>query len=90
MTESMLVASPVRLGAPLVVGIGNDLRGDDAVGLEVARHVREMAGDELDVLETGGDVGQLLEAWSERSLVILVDAVQARRRGNGRSLRFEP
>jgi hydrogenase maturation protease len=61
----------------LVVGIGNDFRGDDAIGLEVARWVRNVAGRQVDVLESAGDVGQLLDAWTGRRLVLLVDAVVA-------------
>jgi Ni,Fe-hydrogenase maturation factor len=31
-------------GAPLVIGCGNELRGDDAVGLWVARRLQQRGG----------------------------------------------
>ena len=55
--------------ARVVVGLGNDDRGDDAAGLEVARRVRKAEGrptsDPLDLID-------LLEEWEE---VIVVDAM---------------
>lgn len=60
---------------PLVVGVGNDLRGDDAIGLEVARRVKERFFLEVGVLESDGDIGELLDAWQGRSLAVLIDAV---------------
>jgi hydrogenase maturation protease len=58
----------------LVLGIGNDWRGDDDAGLEVARRLRE-AG--LRALEQTGDPATLLDAWNGEDHVILVDAVRS-------------
>lgn len=58
----------------LVIGIGNDYRRDDRVGLLVARAVRARAGAHLRVLESDGDCTTLLEAWQGMETVILVDA----------------
>ncbi len=69
----MSVAPSVR-----VIGIGNDLRGDDAAGLEVARRLR--AGDlppGVEVSEGGGEALDLLELWSGAETVILIDAVRS-------------
>lgn len=58
-----------------VVGLGNALRGDDAVGLIVARRLRELA-PVIDVLELSGEPAELLEALgSGGDHVVLVDAV---------------
>ena len=59
----------------VVIGVGNPLRGDDAVGLEVARRVRESAPPGVVVLERDGEPAALLEAWEGARAVILVDAV---------------
>jgi hydrogenase maturation protease len=63
----------------LVVGIGNDGRGDDAVGLVVARRVRARlaAADAVAVVECDGDAASLLDRWSAASLVIVIDAVRS-------------
>jgi hydrogenase maturation protease len=58
----------------LVVGVGNDLRGDDAVGLEVARRVRRAGPRGARVVESGGDGAALLDAWRGAGVVVLVDA----------------
>jgi hydrogenase maturation protease len=62
----------------LIVGIGNELRGDDAAGLEVAR---ELAGGDLPsgvlVRELEGEALGLLELWDGIDAVILVDTVRA-------------
>jgi hydrogenase maturation protease len=63
----------------LVIGIGNDSRGDDAAGLEVARRVgRRLAHvDGVSVVECDGDAAFLLDRWSAASLVFVIDAVRS-------------
>jgi len=60
---------------PLLVGIGNPFRGDDAVGLEVARSLESILGNALDVIYCEGDPVDLLDLWSDRDQVFLIDAV---------------
>ncbi|HID50757.1 MAG TPA: hydrogenase maturation protease, partial [Anaerolineae bacterium] len=57
----------------LVIGVGNIFRGDDSVGLVVARRVREAAPPDVVVLEQSGEGAALMEAWREAEFVILVD-----------------
>jgi hydrogenase maturation protease len=62
----------------LVVGVGNELRGDDGAGLEVARGVRDRAGGEgLDVYELRGDPTSLLDVWLGREAAVLVDTMRS-------------
>ena len=61
-------------GAVLVVGLGSPDRGDDAVGGEVARAVAALAPPDVEVVEHE-DPTDLLELFSGRSLVVVVDAV---------------
>lgn len=60
----------------LVIGIGQEWRGDDAAGLLIARRLREMLGPELAIQEKSGAAGDLLAAWQGAAAVILADAVR--------------
>jgi hydrogenase maturation protease len=60
-----------------VIGIGNTFRGDDGVGLVVARQLGELALPEVTVLEQSGEGAALMEAWGEAARVIVVDAVSS-------------
>jgi hydrogenase maturation protease len=62
------------VSGPVVVGVGNDWRGDDAAGLVVARRLRA-AG--IPAVEAGGDPAVLLDAWAGASHAIVVDAVRS-------------
>jgi hydrogenase maturation protease len=66
--------APARGGA-VVIGVGNELRGDDAAGLIVARRLRERAGTRAVVLACEADPAELLEAWVGADLAIVVDTV---------------
>ena len=61
---------------PLVVGLGAPDRGDDAVGVVVARAVAARGLPCVDVL-THEDPTDLLELWAGRELVVVVDAVRS-------------
>ena len=58
-----------------MIGVGNELRGDDAVGLQVARSVRERFPTQCKVVEEAGDGARLMELWKTSHATILVDAV---------------
>jgi hydrogenase maturation protease len=59
---------------PLVVGIGATARGDDAIGVEVARAVDALQLTGVDVVEAAEPV-QLLDLVEGRPTVIIVDAM---------------
>jgi hydrogenase maturation protease len=59
----------------LVIGVGNDFRGDDAVGLAVARRLQEQDVDGIAVVEARGEAASLIDAWDGTDAVILIDAV---------------
>lgn len=62
----------------LVVGVGNDLRGDDRAGVEVARRLRDRAtrtGIDVDV--AGAEPTGLLDLWAAREAVVLVDTMSS-------------
>jgi hydrogenase maturation protease len=69
-------------GAPdrsttLIIGLGNEYRRDDAVGLVVARRLRERAPQRVQVLEESGEGAALIESWQGAGTVILIDAVHS-------------
>jgi len=61
----------------LVIGLGNAFRGDDGIGLVVARRLRRLTLPGVSVLEQSGEGAALLEAWSAADQVIVVDAVSS-------------
>jgi hydrogenase maturation protease len=71
------VPEPDRRHRPLVIGLGTDARSDDGVGLDVVRALRQDPGLEAEVVEGPGDLSRLLDLWSGRTFVVLVDAVRS-------------
>ncbi|MGB7622995.1 MAG: hydrogenase maturation protease [Terriglobia bacterium] len=67
--------SPPRSELVLVIGVGNPDRGDDAVGLLVAREVAKLGLAGVDVVESQGDVSQLLELFQRHHTVFVIDAI---------------
>jgi hydrogenase maturation protease len=61
-------------GDVLIVGIGNDFRGDDGVGLAVAAEIANRQLPGVHVLTATGEPGAILDAWTGISLVVAVDA----------------
>ena len=66
-----------RAGAPLVIGLGNEHRGDDRVGLDVLAELRRTLRGPARLLEGPGDFTALLDLWSGVDRVIVVDAVSS-------------
>ena len=62
----------------LLIGMGNPDRGDDGVGIEVARQVAAMGRPGIDVLEVD-DPSALLDTWAGADRVIVVDAMTSGR-----------
>ena len=58
----------------LVIGVGNDFRGDDALGAHVARELQSLNMEGVSVLEMDGEGSTLIDAWQGHDRVILVDA----------------
>jgi len=60
-----------------VIGLGNELRGDDAVGLRVARLLSGTLPAEVRVLECEGEPVALLSAWEGHERAVVVDATRS-------------
>ena len=61
---------------PLVIGVGNRYRRDDAAGLVVAGQIRAAAAT-IRVEEASGEGAALIDAWQGCETVILCDAVHS-------------
>jgi len=68
---------PPSKSGTLIIGLGNEYRRDDAVGLVVARRVKEAAPEHVRVLEESGEGAALIESWKDADAVILIDAVHS-------------
>ena len=64
-------------GKIIVIGIGNEFRGDDAAGLLVVRRLKEKPPTGVEFGEQSGEATALMDAMSQAGTVILVDAVQS-------------
>ena len=76
----------------LVLGLGNDILTDDAVGLHVARAVRAaLVGEPGIAIEETTEMGlTLLDSIANRDALVLVDAVQTGRAPAGHIHEFGP
>jgi hydrogenase maturation protease len=71
--------APERPGTltPLVIGVGNESRGDDAAGLRVTGALRSLVGDRVQVVDCPGGAADLLDLWEGRGRVYVIDAVRS-------------
>ncbi|HUZ02314.1 MAG TPA: hydrogenase maturation protease [Thermomicrobiaceae bacterium] len=76
-------------GRVVVVGLGNRLRGDDAVGPLVAEQLSGRTPPDVSVVSHEGDPTDLLEEWDGAGLCVVVDAVWSGA-GPGTLHRIEP
>jgi hydrogenase maturation protease len=60
----------------LVLGLGNELLSDDAVGILAVRRLREELNDQVDVIESSLSGVALMELFVGYDRAIIVDAVQ--------------
>ena len=61
----------------LVIGVGNEFRGDDAAGLLAARRLVEMDLSMVTVIEQRGEGADLIAAWEGAECVYLIDAAHS-------------
>jgi hydrogenase maturation protease len=59
----------------VVIGVGNRMRRDDGAGPAVLDRLRAAAPSNVELVESMGDVAQILDAWSGAERVVIVDAV---------------
>ncbi|GIV15919.1 MAG: protein frxA [Armatimonadota bacterium] len=79
-----------RKARTLVLALGNDLLGDDSVGLEAARQIAEQVDGSVDVVESGEAGLALLELLEGYERALLIDSVVTGRYPPGTILEFSP
>jgi hydrogenase maturation protease len=72
----------------LVLGLGNDILGDDAVGLLAARRLRVLLPESVDVVESGGGGLDLLDVLEGYDRALLLDAILTGKHPPGTILEF--
>jgi hydrogenase maturation protease len=71
---------------PLVIGLGNEMRGDDAAGLLAARRLAAAALPGVRVAEHPGDAASLAAVLAGERRVVVIDAVTGGAPGSVREL----
>ena len=71
------MSNSVPRAGTLVIGVGNEFRSDDGVGILIARRLRNRLPGDVRVVEASGDGGALLEALKAANSTILIDAVRS-------------
>ena len=61
----------------MVVGVGNEFLRDDAAGIVAAIRIRELAGDQLDVVIDRSGGSGLPGLWTARAQVVIIDAMSS-------------
>ena len=61
----------------IIIGLGNEFRNDDGVGLLVARQIQEAQLPQVTVKEQSGEGAALIDSWKTYEKVVLVDAVSS-------------
>jgi hydrogenase maturation protease len=61
----------------LVIGIGNEFRSDDGLGLYAARELKRRGFPGVTVIEHPGEGTSLLESWKASDSALLIDAVSS-------------
>lgn len=74
----------------VVIGIGNDFRRDDGVGIAVAEELasRNLVG--VRVMTAIGEPGAILDSWTRASVAVVVDAATGKGSAPGRIRRWTP
>lgn len=64
-------------GRCLVIGVGNEFRSDDAVGIVAARQLVARSIPHCEIIESSGEGASLIHAFEDRNHVIIIDAVKS-------------
>jgi hydrogenase maturation protease len=70
----------------LVIGIGNEFRGDDILGFLVVRRLKKLlqnSQDKVKCCEHIGDGTSLISLWQPNQIVFLVDAIYSKGKESG-------
>jgi len=77
MSEPTAPHADARGRVPLIIGLGNEHRGDDGSGLHVARALKSRLAGRARVEECTTEGIALLELWRDADRVLVIDAVRS-------------
>jgi hydrogenase maturation protease len=58
----------------LIIGIGNEFRGDDAIGIVVVTRLRQQSIPGYKIIEYSGEGSGLVNLWKDADKIIVIDA----------------
>jgi hydrogenase maturation protease len=61
----------------MFIGIGNDFRNDDGVGISIVRELQKRSFPNVTFLELSGEGTELMDAWKNAEEVYIFDAVSS-------------
>ena len=61
----------------MIIGVGNSYRSDDAVGILIARKLKDRVSDRVSIKEQSGEGTSLMDSWQGHDRVCVVDAVSS-------------
>jgi len=68
----------------VVIGVGNEFRSDDGLGISVAKRLRERLEADIEVVIASGEGAELIDLWQGKKLAVVIDAISSG--GNAGSL----
>lgn len=75
----------------LIIGLGNTIRGDDGVGIYVARELRSKLNDHsIDIKETHYSGLKLMDLVYDYGKIVIIDALKDKNKRAGQVYLFEP
>lgn len=66
-----------KICSTLLIGVGNEFRSDDGVGILAARRIREKNFPGIVIVECDGEAASLMDAWAGMKTVVIIDAVSS-------------
>jgi hydrogenase maturation protease len=61
----------------VIIGVGNEFRGDDAAGIQAARRLAALKLPNFCVIEQSGEGADLIDAFENAACVYVIDAVSS-------------
>ncbi len=71
------MAATTKICSTLLIGVGNEFRSDDGVGILAARRIREKNFPGIVIVECDGEAASLMDAWAGMKTVVIIDAVSS-------------
>ena len=71
------MSTTAKSSCTLLIGVGNEFRSDDAIGIHIARRIREKKLPRIIIAECDPEFDALIDAWAGMNTVVVVNAVSS-------------